>query len=89
MPFDNARVRIVGSTHQRCFVIEWFNEFTDVSFNVMDVYRWVMAIEIVFSNRHKLQRYCVDRLVPFGQQGIPRNRAIANHPLTIWMPEEV
>ena len=40
MPFGNARGRIVGSTHQRCFVIEWFNEFTDVYFNVMDVYRW-------------------------------------------------
>jgi hypothetical protein len=38
MPFGKARGRIVGSTHQRCFVIEWFNEFTDVSFNVMDVY---------------------------------------------------
>ncbi len=40
MSLDNARVRIVGRTHQRCFVIDWFNEFTDVSFNVMDVYRW-------------------------------------------------
>ena len=40
MSFDNARVRIVGVTHQRYFVIGWFNEFTDTSFNVMDVYRW-------------------------------------------------
>ena len=40
VPFDNARIRIVGVTHQRYFVIGWFNEFTDTSFNVMDVYRW-------------------------------------------------
>ena len=53
----------------------------------MDVYRWVMAIEIVFSNRHKLQRYCVDRLVTLGQQGIPGNRAIANQSLTTWILE--
>ena len=40
MPFDNARVSILGVTNSRCFVIEWFNELTDTSFNVMDVYRW-------------------------------------------------
>ena len=39
MPFDNARVHIIGSTHQRCFVIGWSNEFTDMFFNLMDVYR--------------------------------------------------
>ena len=49
----------------------------------------VMAIEIAVSTLHKLQRCYVDRLVPLGQQGIPRNRGVANYPLTIWVLEEI
>ena len=46
-------------------------------------------IDISVSTLHKLQRSCVDRLVSLGQQGIPRNSKVANHPLTIRVLEEI
>ena len=49
----------------------------------------VMAIEIAVITLHKMQRRCVGRFVSLGQQGIPRNRGIANHPLTIWILEDI